>query len=56
MLTVAILASKFDWEFLGWVNKDGTEAKRPPRNDPRYLGAGGVPPDLDMKVRVKRLW
>jgi len=56
MLTVAILASKFDWEFLGWVNKDGTEAKRPPRNDPRYLGAGGVPLDLDMKVRVKRLW
>lgn len=56
MLTVAALASKFDWEFVGWVNKDGTEANRAPRNDPRYLGAAGVPPDVDMKVRVKRLW
>jgi len=57
MLTIAILVSKFDWEFVEWVKMDdGTPAGRPPRNDPRYTGAAGVPPDVDMKVRLKRRW
>jgi hypothetical protein len=56
MLTIAMLAAQFDFEFVGWVKMDGTSSDRPPHNDPKYAGTGGVPPDVDMKVRVKRLW
>jgi hypothetical protein len=56
MLTIAMLASKFDTEFVEWVKMDGTRSDRPPRNDPNYTGAAGVPPDVDMKFRIKRLW
>ncbi len=56
MLTIAMLVSKFDWEFVEWVKMDGTPSDRPPRNDPKYTGAAGVPPDVDMKVRMKRRW
>jgi len=56
MLTIAILASKFDYEFVEWVKMDGTPSDRPPRNDTKYAGAAGVPPDVDIKVRLKRRW
>ncbi|KAK5655986.1 hypothetical protein OQA88_5124 [Cercophora sp. LCS_1] len=56
MLTTAMLASKFDYDFVGWVNMDGSPSDRPPVNDPKYTGGAGVPPDRDMKVRVKRRW
>lgn len=56
MLTIAVLASKFDWEFVEWVKMDGTPSSRPPQNNPHYVGAAGVPPDVDMKVRLRRRW
>lgn len=57
MLTIAMLASKFEYEFVGWVDiASGSPSDRSPINDPKYAGAAGVPPDRDMKVRVKRLW
>jgi len=56
MLTIAMLASRFDVEFVEWTNMDGSASDRPPQNDRRYTGAAGVPPDRDMKVRWKRLW
>lgn len=57
MLTIAMLASKFEYEFVSWVDiVSGSPSDRPPINDPKYAGAAGVPPDRDMKVRVKRLW
>ena len=55
MLTIAMLASKFEYEFVSWVDiGSGIPSDRPPINDPKYAGAAGVPPDRDMKVRVKR--
>ncbi|KAK0612182.1 cytochrome P450 [Immersiella caudata] len=56
MLTVAMLVSKFEFEFVEWVKKDGTRSDRPPKNDSRYEASGGMPPDVDMKVRMKRIW
>ncbi|KAM7211808.1 cholesterol 7-alpha-monooxygenase 4 [Rhypophila decipiens] len=56
MLTVAMLASRFDMEFVRWEKMDGTRSDREARGDPKYAGAAGVPPDRDMRVRWKRLW
>lgn len=53
MVTIAMLVSKLDFEFVEWVKMDGTRSDGPPRNDPHYTGAAGVPPDVDMKIRVK---
>jgi len=56
LLTLAILVSRFDMEFIGWTTMDGTASDRPARNDPNYSGAVGVPPDRDMKLHLRRLW
>ncbi|KAK4448778.1 cholesterol 7-alpha-monooxygenase 2 [Podospora aff. communis PSN243] len=56
MLTVAILVSRFDIEFVEWTHPDGSPSDRPAQNDGRWAGAASVPPDRDMKIRWKRLW
>ncbi|KAK3358215.1 cytochrome P450 [Lasiosphaeria hispida] len=56
MLTIAMLVSRFDIEFVEWVNRDGTPSDRPAQNDSRWSGGASVPPDRDMKVLWKRLW
>lgn len=56
LLTVAILLSRFEFEFVEWVTMDGKKSDRPPRNNSKWEGAGGLPPDVDMKVRMKRVW
>lgn len=56
LLTIAMLLSGFEFEFVEWVTMDGRESDRPPRNNPKYEGAGCMPPDGDMKVRMKRVW
>ncbi|KAM7183783.1 cholesterol 7-alpha-monooxygenase [Rhypophila sp. PSN 637] len=56
ILTIAMLASRFDMEFVRWEKMDGTRSDREARGDPKYAGAAGMPPDRDMRVRWKRLW
>ena len=56
MLTMGLLASRFDIEFVNWTMLDGSRSDRPAQNDARWAGAVGVPPDRDMTVRWKRLW
>ncbi len=56
MLTIAMLATRFDMEFVRWEKMDGTPSNRPAQGDPRYTGAADVPPNRDMEVRWKRLW
>jgi hypothetical protein len=57
LLTVAMLISKFEIEFVEWVRvDDGKPAGREPRDDTRQAGAGGMHPDVDMKVRMTRVW
>ncbi|KAI1390114.1 cytochrome P450 [Hypoxylon trugodes] len=55
MATVALIISNFDIEFLEWTQLDGSPSDRLPRNDPRYCGAGAMPPDRDMRIRWKRI-
>lgn len=56
LLTIAILVTKFDMEFVEWTNLDGSKSDRPPVDDERYFGTAAVPPDRDVKVRWKKLW
>jgi hypothetical protein len=56
MLTVALLVSRFDIDFVGWVKKDGSPSDRSAENDVRWSGGASVPPDRDMRVTFKRLW
>lgn len=56
ILTIAMLVSMFDIEFEGWTNPaDGSPSDRQAQNDARYSGTAAVPPDRDMKVRLRRL-
>ncbi|KAK6949293.1 hypothetical protein Daesc_009367 [Daldinia eschscholtzii] len=52
----AMIITRFDVDFIEWTEMDGSPSKRPAQNDPRYAGAGAVPPDREMKIRWKRLW
>ncbi|KAI5862347.1 cytochrome P450 [Durotheca rogersii] len=56
IMAVAIIVVKFDIEFVQWLHYDGSASDRPARNDKKYAGAAGMPPDREMKIRWKRLW
>lgn len=56
LIALGVLLGRFDVEFVGWTRHDGTGSDRPAVNDEKYAGAAGMPPDRDLKVRMKRLW
>lgn len=56
LLVIAMVVARFDVNCIEWTKLDGSPSQRPAQNDPRYAGAGSVPPDRDMKIRWKRLW
>ncbi|KAF3767173.1 cytochrome P450 [Cryphonectria parasitica EP155] len=56
LMTLAALITRFDIEFVEWTHPDGSKSDRPAQNDESYIGAVGIPPDRDMRVRWKRLW
>ncbi|KAL4971840.1 cytochrome P450 [Aspergillus desertorum] len=56
LMTIAALVTRFEIELIDWVHPDGAKSDRPAQNDQSYIGAVGIPPDRDMKVRWKRLW
>ncbi|OLN96876.1 Cholesterol 7-alpha-monooxygenase 2 [Colletotrichum chlorophyti] len=56
LLTIALLVTRFDIQFVDWVHMDGSKSERPPMDDQRYFGSAAVPPDRDVKLRWKRLW
>ncbi len=57
MLTLAMLVTRFDVEFVEWTSRDRTtKSDRPAQDDLRYSGSAAMPPDRDMKVRWRRLW
>lgn len=55
-MSLALLISKFDVEFVEWTNLDLSVPSRAARDDGHYAGAAAMPPDRDMKIRWKRLW
>ncbi|KAK0650000.1 cytochrome P450 [Cercophora newfieldiana] len=56
MLSLAILVSRFDIEFVEWTHMDGSPSERPAENNVEWAGGASVPPDRDMKIRWKRRW
>ncbi|OTA83400.1 hypothetical protein M434DRAFT_83944 [Hypoxylon sp. CO27-5] len=56
IMAMAIVVAKFDIEFVEWIHPDGSRSDRPAKNDKKYAGAAGVPPDREMMIRWKRLW
>ncbi|EED16620.1 cytochrome P450, putative [Talaromyces stipitatus ATCC 10500] len=56
LTTIGMLVTKFDIEFVEWVNFDGSPSDRPAQNNQQYCGAGSMPPDREMKIKMKRLW
>ena len=56
LITLGLIISKFDIEFVEWTNLDGSPSDRPGVDDERFAGGGAMPPDRDMKVRWRRIW
>ena len=54
MAAIAVMLLRFDFEVLGYVKMDGTKSDRPPRRDEEYVGSGVMPPDRDLRVRLRR--
>ncbi|KAI3332060.1 cytochrome P450 [Xylariaceae sp. AK1471] len=55
MMAVAVLITKFDIELVEWTRMDGQRSDRDAQDDLAYAGFISMPPDRDMKVRLKRL-
>ncbi|KAL4914781.1 cytochrome P450 [Aspergillus aurantiobrunneus] len=56
LMTIAALVTRFEIELVEWTHPDGSKSDGPAQNDQSYIGAVGIPPDRDMKIRWKRLW
>ncbi|KAK1759933.1 cholesterol 7-alpha-monooxygenase 4 [Echria macrotheca] len=55
LTTVAMLVSRFEITPVGWVDLEGNPSDRPAENDARWCGGAAVPPDRDLKVKLRRL-
>jgi hypothetical protein len=55
MLTLALIVTKFDFEFVQWTNLDGTGPSRPGKNDRRYAGSIAMFPDRDIAFRWRKM-
>ncbi|KAF7535251.1 hypothetical protein G7054_g5558 [Neopestalotiopsis clavispora] len=53
--TIALVLLRFGIELVGWKNPDGSPSKRAAESDMRYCGAGAMPPDRDMKIKLRPL-
>ncbi|KAI1842658.1 hypothetical protein JX266_011120 [Neoarthrinium moseri] len=54
--TIALILLRFDIELVEWTNPDGSASKRAAKGDKRYCGAGAMPPDRDMKIRLRHMY
>lgn len=55
LLTVAMILSNFDIEFVEWLNLDGSPSDRPALDNTGYANAVATPPDREMKTRWRRI-
>ncbi|PVH88775.1 cytochrome P450 [Cadophora sp. DSE1049] len=54
MAAVALFVLKFDVEPLNWITLSGKSSERPAKPDENYAGAGLLPPDRDLMVKLRR--
>ena len=55
MTAAALFILKFDIEPQGWVTSSGKSSYRPAKPDENYAGAGILPPDRDLMVKLRRI-
>lgn len=55
-MTLATLLTRFDIEMVSWTHPDGSKSDRAAQNSREHIGAVGIPPDRDLRIRWKRLW
>ncbi|KAK4184524.1 cytochrome P450 [Podospora australis] len=55
-LTVGVLVSRVEMEFVEWLNPDGSHSDRAPSTGANYANAVAAGPDRDVKVRWRRVW
>ncbi|KAK6067449.1 Cholesterol 7-alpha-monooxygenase 4 [Seiridium cupressi] len=55
LLAIAMMVTKLDFDFVDWVNQDGSRSVRPAKDNRKYAGFVAIPPDREMRVRWKRL-
>ncbi|KAI0144819.1 putative cytochrome P450 [Pestalotiopsis sp. NC0098] len=54
--TIALVLLRFDIELVEWTHPDGSPSKRAAESDMRYCGAGAMPPDRDVKIKLRPLY
>ena len=54
IMAIAIVVTKFDVEFVEWINADGSKSERPAQDDKSFAGFIAMSPDRDMRIRWKR--
>lgn len=51
MLAIAVLVTKFDIEFVEWVDSTGNPSDRPAQDDSKFAGFIAMSPDREMRIR-----
>ncbi|KAI0451598.1 cytochrome P450 [Xylaria acuta] len=54
LLAVAMIVSKFEVEFLGWIKSDGSSSDRPAKDNWAYANAVASPPDREMMTKWRK--
>ncbi|KAI1131081.1 cytochrome P450 [Nemania abortiva] len=54
LLAIATLVSKYNIEFVEWMNSDGSPSPNPPRDDRSFAGFIAMHPDKDVRVRLSK--
>jgi len=55
MAAIALVVLTFEVDFEEFVGMDGGRSERGPLDDGWYCGTAAMPPDRDMRVRLRRL-
>ena len=56
MLAIAVLVTKFDIEFVEWLDFTGQVSERPAQDDSKFAGFIAMSPDREMRIRWRRRW
>lgn len=56
LVAAALMILKFSIEPVDWITFKGKKGGSAAKPDESYAGAGILPPDRDLLVRMKRVW
>ncbi len=55
LLTVAMIITRFEIEFVEWLKPNGSRSNRPAQGNTNYANAVATPPDREMRVKWRRM-